>query len=433
MSERDAHELPQIQAASCCAGDAPSSPCQGGCSPKTGGDDGSPVNPPEFVPRLVFWELTTGCNLRCVHCRATAQELASPLDLSTPDALRVVEQVSRYTPILVLSGGEPLYRKDLFTIASYATERGLLVALASNGTLITPAVAERIRASGIRRVAISLDGADAATHDTFRGLPGSFEAALRGLKNVQEAGVSTQINTTITRRNVAQLPQTLELALQVGADALHTFLLVPVGCGVNIAEEQMVPADDYEKVLHWFYDREQEGLLELKATCAPHYYRVRKQRQVSERRAAQQEVTSSHPGALGADLRPRAARSPSGGNGHPRGSRHPQMGAVTKGCLAGSGVCFISHKGEVFPCGYLPVQAGDLRTQSFAEIWEGSPVFAALRDPDGLGGKCGVCEFRKICLGCRARAFAATGDYLAEEPFCSYQPRTRLPAVPAPL
>ncbi|MFQ5927104.1 MAG: radical SAM protein, partial [Terriglobia bacterium] len=352
---------------------------------------------------------TTGCNLRCRHCRATAQELASPFDLSTPEALKVIEQVSRYAnPILILSGGEPLFRKDLFTIASDATQHGLLVALATNGTLITPPVARRISNAGIRRVAISLDGADSATHDTFRGISGSFDAALRGLKAVQEVGISTQINTTVTRHNVQQLPALLELALALGVEAFHTFLLVPVGCGVNIADEQMVPADEYEKILHWFYDREREGLLELKATCAPHYYRVRKQREVLARRTAQTDAC--HPGTLRTDLRPRA--------------RHPQMGAVTKGCLAGSAVCFISHQGEVYPCGYLPVKAGDLRRQTFAEIWEQSPVFAALRDPDDLKGKCGICEFRKICLGCRARAFAATGDYLEAEPFCIYQPRT---------
>jgi MoaA/NifB/PqqE/SkfB family radical SAM enzyme len=308
-----------------------------GCSPKIGGDDGSPVNPPEFVPRLVFWELTTGCNLRCIHCRATAQELH---------------------PILILSGGEPLFRKDLFTIAAYAVERGLLVALASNGTLIDAAVAAKIRDSGIRRVAVSLDGVDAATHDGFRGISGSFEAAIRGMNQVRSVGVSTQINTTITRRNVHQLPEMLDLALKLGADALHTFLLVPVGCGVNIADDEMVPAEEYEKVLHWFYEREQEGLLELKATCAPHYYRVRKQRRVQERRAANKvEVASSHPGALGADLKSRVARSSNGG----ARSRHPQMGAVTKGCLAGSAVCFISHQGGVYPCGYLPVKAGEVR------------------------------------------------------------------------
>lgn len=379
------------------------------------------MNPTESVLRLVFWELTTGCNLRCVHCRATAQELASPLDLSTPDALKVIEQVSSYAhPILILSGGEPLFRKDLFQIASYARERGLLVALATNGTMITPEVAEKIRAAGIRRVAISFDGADARTHDSFRGIPGAFEAAQRGLKNVQAAGVSTQINTTIAKHNAHQLPQVLEMAVGLGVDALHTFLLVPVGCGVNIADEQMVAAEEYEKILHWFYEQERTGRLELKATCAPHYFRVRKQRQVQERRVARNQMDAPHPGALGADLRSRAAPHSS-----LPPSRHPQMSAVTKGCLAGSGVCFISHRGEVYPCGYLPVKAGDLKRQTFAEIWEGSPVFAALRDPDNLKGKCGLCEFRKICLGCRARAFAATGDYLDEEPFCVYQPRVR--------
>jgi radical SAM protein with 4Fe4S-binding SPASM domain len=385
------------------------------------------MNPPEFVPRLVFWELTSGCNLRCIHCRATAQELASPFDLSTPDALKVIEQVSSYAhPILILSGGEPLFRKDIFELASYATQRGLLVALATNGTLITSQVAGKISASGIRRVAISFDGADAATHDSFRGIPGAFAAAVRGLRQVQANGISTQINTTITRHNVGQLPEILEMAMGLGVEALHTFLLVPVGCGVNIADEQMVSAEHTEQVLHWFYDREREGKLELKATCAPHYYRVRKQREVYERRAAQTQMDAPHPGALGADLKPRAAHQfpapPPAGNG--RRARHPELGALTKGCLAGSAVCFISHRGEVYPCGYLPVKAGDLHQHTFAEIWEQSDVFRALRNPDNLKGKCGICEFRKICLGCRARAFAHTGDYLQEEPFCVYEPRT---------
>ena len=377
---------------------------------------------PAYVPRLVFWELTTGCNLRCQHCRASAQELASPFDLSTPDALRVIDGISSHSrPILVLSGGEPLFRKDLFEIATYATQKGLLVALATNGTLVTPDVARKLLEAGVRRVAISLDGADAPTHDAFRGIPGSFEAALRGLREIQAAGISTQINTTVTRNNMSQMPAMYDMALSLGADAFHLFLLVPVGCGVDIAEDQMVPAGEYEDILHWFYDREKEGRMELKATCSPTYYRVRKQRQVLERRAVQSQMEAPHPRATGADLKPHAARL-----SHPAGkSRHPQMGAVTKGCLAGSGVCFISHRGEVFPCGYLPVKAGDLKTQSFAEVWENSEVFAALRNPDNLGGKCGFCEFRMICLGCRARAYAAAGDYLAEEPFCSYEPRAK--------
>lgn len=385
---------------------------------------------PAPVPRLVFWELTKGCNLRCVHCRASAQELASPLDLDTGDALKVIDKIAAYAhPVLVLSGGEPLFRKDLFALASYATERGLPVALASNGTLITPEIAARLRAAGIRRVAISFDGADAETHDRFRGQPGAFEAALRGLLAAQDAGLSTQINTTVTRRTAAQLPRILQMAVTLGVDALHTFLLVPVGCGADLAADEMVPADEYEKILNWFYDREKEGVLELKATCAPHYHRVRKQREVEERRAGTRlggQRDDSTPGTVETRLRPACAGRPSAAS-PPLGRSH-RGGA---GCLAGSGVCFISHRGEVFPCGYLPLLAGDLRTQSFAEVWEESPTFAILRDPDSLKGKCRLCEFRKLCLGCRARAFAATGDFLSEEPVCAYRPRALHPDSPS--
>ena len=384
-------------------------------------------------PRLIFWEVTKGCNLRCIHCRATATELSSPLDLPTTKALNLIEQVSQLAlPILVLSGGEPLFRPDIFSLARYATERGLRAALATNGTLVSKEVARKICDSGVRRVSISLDGADAATHDAFRGIPGAFDAALRGFRNLKELGMSVQINMTIARHNAHQLPAVLALAKSLGADALHTFLLVPVGCGVDIAAEQMVPADEYEKILNWFYDRSLEGGIELKATCAPHYFRVVRQRRAAEKRAAGTPRASA-PGGNGQAIGPTEITIPQSGMAlHPHaagaGHAHPEgMNAMTKGCLAGTGVCFISHVGEVYPCGYLPVLAGDLRKQSFAEIWESAPVFQALRDTDNLTGKCGCCEFRNLCMGCRARAFAATGDYLSEEPFCIYQPRKANP------
>jgi radical SAM protein with 4Fe4S-binding SPASM domain len=315
------------------------------------------------------------------------------------------------------------------------------VALATNGTLVDGAVARKIVDAGVRRVSISLDGADAATHDAFRGIPGAFEKALRGLRLLRELGMSVQINMTIARHNAHQLPAVLELARTLGADALHTFLLVPVGCGVDIAQEQMVPADEYEKILNWFYDRAQEGGIELKATCAPHYFRVLHQRRAAERRAAAAEPAASAqehaigptdmtmPGSTGIALAPHGRH---GGAGHPNG-----MNAMTKGCLAGTGVAFISYQGEVFPCGYLPVAAGNLHQQSWEEIWENAPVFQQLRDTENLKGKCGCCEFRNVCMGCRARAFAATGDFLDEEPFCVYQPRAMaegkapLPDAPA--
>src|SRR5579862_5588558 len=388
-------------------------------------------------PRLIFWELTKGCNLRCIHCRASATELSSPDDLSTEAARAIIDQIADVSkPILVLSGGEPLFRKDIFELARYATEKGLRAALATNGTLVTKEVARKILESGVKRVAISLDGADAATHDAFRAIPGAFDAALTGFRNLKEIGMSVQINTTIARHNAHQLPNVLELARSIGADALHTFLLVPVGCGVDIAAEQMVPPEEYERMLNWFYDRSLEGGIELKATCAPHYFRVVRQRRVSERRsaeAARAAVSAKSvpdasaigptemimPGGTGISLKPEGHVG-----GHPGG--HPSdMNAMTKGCLAGTGVCFISHEGEVFPCGYLPVIAGDLRKQSFADIWNNSEVFHELRDTNNLKGKCGCCEFRNVCMGCRARAYAATGDMMQEEPFCVYQPHTQ--------
>ena len=395
--------------------------------------------------RLVFWEVTKGCNLRCIHCRATATELSSPTDLPTSVALGIIDQIAAAAnPILVLSGGEPLYRSDIFQLARYATDKRLRVALATNGTLVTKDVARMIVDAGVKRVSISLDGADARTHDSFRGIPGAFDAAVHGLRNLKALGMSVQINMTIARHNAHQLPEVLQLARNLGADALHTFLLVPVGCGVDIAEEQMVPTDEYERMLNWFYDQSLDGGIELKATCAPHYFRVVRQRRAAEGRSAQAaekahapERSNGHgapaigptdmmmPGSTGIEIHPKGHTQPVGHHtGHPSG--HPSdMNAMTKGCLAGTGVCFISHEGEVYPCGYLPVIAGDLRKQSFADIWDHSLVFEQLRDTGGLKGKCGCCEFRNVCMGCRARAFAKTGDFMAEEPFCIYEPRTK--------
>ncbi len=397
-------------------------------------------------PRLIFWELTKGCNLRCIHCRASATELSSPNDLTTETAKGIIDQIAAVsTPILVLSGGEPLFRSDIFELARYGTEKGLRVALATNGTLVNKHIAQKIVDSGVRRVAISLDGADALTHDTFRGIPGAFDAAITGFRNLKDLGMSVQINTTIARHNAHQLPLVLALAKSIGADALHTFLLVPVGCGVDIAAEQMVPPEEYEKMLNWFYDQSLEGGIELKATCAPHYFRVVRQRRAAEHRsaaaaaqAAQHAVPEASsapskgplgigptdmtmPGSTGIELRPHGIGK---AVGHP-GTHPSDMNAMTKGCLAGTAVCFISNQGEVYPCGYLPALAGDLKKLPFAEIWENSVVFNQLRDVNNLQGKCGCCEFRNVCMGCRARAFAATGNYLDEEPFCVYEPKTQ--------
>ncbi len=375
-------------------------------------------------PRLVFWESTAGCNLACIHCRRiTVADQLLPQDLSTQESFDLIDQIAAFgRPIFVLSGGEPLFRSDIFDIARHAADAGLIVALATNGTLIDAETAGKIKEAGIRRVSISFDGADAETHDIFRG-QGAFDLAIAGMGHLRDIGVPYQINTTVARHNVHQMPESLTLAKGLGAVALHLFLLVPVGCGVEIADDQQISASEYENVLNWMYDAEIEGGIELKATCAPHYFRIVRQRQVEERRQGifRERPQSMHRQKHAGGGHPGSGQGHPGGNGHP-GGRHA-MNAMTKGCLAGTGVVFVSHRGEIFPCGYLPLEAGNIRREPFQKIWEQSPLFTDLREPDLLGGKCGICEFKRICSGCRARAYGMTMDYLGEEPFCTYEPR----------
>ncbi len=244
---------------------------------------------------------------------------------------------------------------------------------------------------GIKRVSISFDGAAAQTHDLFRGMAGSFDQALQGLRLLRGRGMSVQINCTITQHNLAELDDTYAFAAAEQVDALHFFLLVPVGCGVQIAQEQQLEAAQYEQVLDWIYERSRQAPMHLRATCAPHYHRVLRQRAKAE----------------GIEVAP---------------ATHG-LAAMTKGCLAGTGVCFISHRGDVQPCGYLPLVAANVRQSALRRIWSSAPLFQSLRDDSQLGGKCGVCEYKRVCMGCRARAYYATGDFMAEEPFCLYVPR----------
>ncbi len=346
-------------------------------------------------PRLVFWETTAACNLHCSHCRRTeVADKSSPEELSTGEAEGLLDELSAWArTILVLSGGEPLLRPDIYHLMDYASKKGLVVALATNGTLIDQRVAKLIRNNGIERVSVSLDGADAPTHDAFRRLPGSFHSALAGIHALRAEGVPLQINVTVARHNAHQLDEMVNLTKALGAVALHLFLLVPVGCGMEIAAEQGLQADAYERTLDWLYDAERRHSdLQLRATCAPHYFRVVRQRQAPP--------THAEHGSDG------------------RGALH----AATRGCLAGSGVCFVSHLGKVYGCGYMPIEAGDLRETSLAEIWQSSTLFSQLRELNRLKGKCGRCGYQAVCGGCRARAYGSTGDFLAEEPFCVYQP-----------
>jgi heme b synthase len=291
---------------------------------------------------------------------------------------------------MILSGGEPLMRDDVYDIARYSSKKGLRTVLATNGTLVTPGVAQKIKDAGIQRVSISIDGASAKTHDGFRGVLGAFDAALKGIDALRKTGISFQINTTITKRNLGEVSKVLDLALELGADAWHIFMLVPTGRGKLLKNEE-IPPEEYERVLNWFYDMQKRVPIHLKPTCAPHYFRIMYQR-------AKQE-------------------------GIPLKMPKEGFSAMTRGCLAGTGYCFISKTGEVYPCGFLPVLAGNVREMSFEEIWRNSKVFNDLRQPDKLKGKCGICEYKWVCGGCRARAYAKTGDYLSEEPYCIYQPK----------
>jgi len=344
-----------------------------------------------YEPRLVAWEVTRSCNLNCVHCRASSERGPYKGELDRTKSLEILDQIALAgKPIVILSGGEPLLRKDIFDLARHGSELGLRMVLATNGTLLTPHVAEEIKSSGIKRISISLDGGDAEEHDRFRKVAGAFDSALRGIEILKSVGMEFQINTTVTRHNLGRIDKILEMTVELGAVAHHIFLLVPIGRARDMINQE-IDALEYERLLHWFYDMRDKTPLHLKATCAPHYYRILRQK------------------------------------AHAKGERVDfetyGLDAVTRGCLGGTSFCFISHDGIVQPCGYLELNCGDLKISSFDSVWDNSEIFKKLRDFSAYKGKCGRCEYQMFCGGCRARAYEATGDYLAEEPLCVYQPK----------
>ena len=343
--------------------------------------------------RLVAWEVTRRCNLKCMHCRASAQETVYPDELTGKEAFKLLDNIASFAkPVIILTGGEPLLRPDIVEIARYGSDLGLRMVMAPNGTLLSVEIAQQLRDAGIQRISVSLDGASPETHDTFRGVDGAFDGAMMGIRAAKMVGLPFQINTTVTQRNLLELPLILDMAVRIGAVAHHIFLLVPTGRGKDMADEAITP-EDYEETLHWFYEQREKVPLQLKATCAPHYYRILRQRAKEEGKT----VTAQNYG----------------------------LDASTRGCLGGTGFCFISHVGDVQPCGYLEINCGNIKKKPFSEIWETSDVFLKLRDLNQYKGKCGRCEYRTVCGGCRARAYEITGDYLAEEPFCVYQPKRK--------
>jgi len=334
--------------------------------------------------RVVAWETTRRCELQCKHCRGSARNQDYPDELSTEEGICLIDNISSFAkPVLILTGGEPMTRSDIYDLARHATDRGLRVAMAPCGSLINSKTAARIKNAGIQRISISLDGSTAETHDAFRGVKGAFESAINGINYAKKAGIEFQINSTVTRHNVTELPSLLKLAVDLGAAAFDIFFLVPTGRGAALKEMEISP-DEYEKALRWVDEASKTSQITVKTTCAPHYARIQTQS--------------------------------TGKRGH------------GGGCMGGRGFVFVSHRGILQPCGFLDLNCGDLRKEdfNFKKIYEESEVFQNLRKVDNYTGKCGYCEYRYVCGGCRARAYAQSGDYLAEEPSCTYVPRKDL-------
>lgn len=319
---------------------------------------------------IIALETTSACNLQCSYCRASAMEKAEVDELKLEEVLDFIDQVAFLKPMLILSGGEPLLRQDIFSLAKYAFEKGVRTSLATNGTILTPEVVKKIRSSGISRVSVSLDGASAEINDGTRG-KGCYLRALKGMELLRDK-VDFQINMTITRRNEKEVLSMFDLAERVGAKALHFFFLVPTGRG---REGDLISPERQDKLLELIDHESSKRNLEIRVTCAPQYARIAVHREGRRRRG---------------------------------------------GCLAGRSFLFVSRKGEIYPCGYLPLRAGNIRENKFTEIWENSLLLVALRERK-LTGKCGVCGYREACGGCRARAYAQEGDVLGSDPLCNYE------------
>jgi radical SAM protein len=349
----------------------------------------------DLNPLMFYYEVTLACDLVCKHCRASAQEQPHDEQLSTEQSKRLIEQIATFPrrPMLVFTGGDPLKRADVFELMQHAIGCGIEIALTPSATPLATAEAfSRARQAGVRRLGISLDGADAATHDAFRGWEGSFARTLEMLENARRLEMAVQVNTSITRRNVDQVDAIAELLAGYGIAMWAAFFLVPVGRGMD--EERIAP-EQYETVFARLWHHAQTQPYAVKTTEAPHY-----------RRFVLQQGGNPLAGPHGAD-----------DGGKRRGHRAPL------GVGDGKGVMFVNHLGEIYPAGFLPLLCGRFPTDSVVDVYQKHPTFRSLRDPAGFKGRCGVCEFRDVCGGSRARAYALTGDPLETEPDCIYIPR----------
>lgn len=355
----------------------------------------------DVTPFTVAWEITQACALACVHCRASAQPKRDPRELTTEEGFRLIDQIAEMgNPILVVTGGDPLMRRDVYDLIRHASERGLRVSLSPSATaLLTRNNLQKAKDAGVVRIHVSLDGSTPEIHDAFRRVRGSYDRTIRGIQAAREIGLSLQIGTTVTRRNVADLPAMARVIEGFGALMWNIFFLVPTGRG---KEDDMISPQEHEEVLNWMYEISRTVPFDVRTTAAQHYRRV-----VFERtRAELGEKAAIHKALSGAGY-----------------SFQDGLGRPQQGVNDGKGFCFISHIGDVCPSGFLQLPAGNVRETHIAEIYRHSRLFTELRDPSLLKGRCGRCEYRRVCGGSRARAYALTGDYLAEDPCCVYEPQ----------
>ncbi|WP_049936364.1 radical SAM protein [Haloplanus natans] len=346
-------------------------------------------------PFVLVWELTRACELTCKHCRADAQPERHPDELTTAEGMALLDEAQRFgeNQLVVLSGGDPLARDDTVELIEYGADRGLLMTLTPSGTAsLTPDRVAAVADAGARRLALSVDGGSRAAHDEFRGEPGSFESTIRAAEAARDAGLPLQINTTVCAETVDELPAIRELVAELGAILWSVFFLVPVGRGAVL---DAIGPERAEDVMAWLADVAVDEEFGVKTTEAPHYRRVALQRR-------------HEGGAAAADA----------------------IGRRT-GITAGDGFAFVGHVGEVFPSGFLPESAGNVRDRGLIDSYRESTLFTDLRDPDALRGKCGACEYRGVCGGSRSRAYATTGDPLASDPLCAYVPEGYEGPLPA--